>query len=49
MPPVPQIGHVFVIVAAVLFGCAMVGVPWGNLSAAGLFFLTLGLLLGGLR
>ena len=39
--------HVFYIVAAVLFGCAGVGVPYGNLIAWGLFFFMLGVLVGG--
>jgi hypothetical protein len=47
MLPMTHIGQVFIIVATILFGCATIGVPWGNLVAAGLFFLTLGLLLGG--
>ncbi len=44
-----SISNVFMIVAAVLFGCAGVGVPYGNLVAWGLFFFTLSLLLGGYK
>jgi len=44
-----NITQVFYIVAAVLFGCAGVGVPYGNLVAWGLFFFMLGVLIGGLK
>lgn len=42
-----SIAQVFFIVAAVLFGCAGVGVPYGNLVAWGWFFFTLAVILGG--
>jgi hypothetical protein len=42
-----SIAQVLYIVAAVLFGCAGIGVPYGNLVAWGLFFAMLGFLLGG--
>ena len=44
-----SIAHAFLIVAAVLFGCAGVGIPYGNLVAWGLFFWVLSILLGGVH
>lgn len=42
-----NVTQVFYIVAAVLFGCAGLGLPYGNLVAWGLFFAMLGFLLTG--
>jgi hypothetical protein len=43
-----SISQVFLIVAAVLFGCAGVGLPY-NLMPWGLFFWVLAVLLGGVK